>query len=206
MGTVATARRKIIIAHICSRCGSPVVQECTLFADGRANAFFHEKDMAEEAREIAFTQAYKDIAACRVTPRRLGSTTEVETNRNRMWAFYQVEKLDVPCGCGHIEPWQERKKSLWNPVDGTFNSRAQYPNVPLESRPALLDSQQAVDAWFADPKNMGRPEAGAEVEAVRECPSWECSGCGTSNLGRAKTCQRCGVTRQWSDAKAAKKK
>ena len=152
MGLVVSSRKKIIIAHICSKCGQPVVQQCQLYAEGRANAFFHEQDMAEEAREMAFAQAYEDIELCRKLPRQLGSMTEVNTDRRRMWAFYKVENLDAPCRCGHMEPWQKGKKSIWNPVDGPFAYREPYPSVPLESRPALLDSQEAVDAWFSDPK------------------------------------------------------
>lgn len=207
MGTVATSRKEIIIAHICSKCGQPVVQKCTLLADGRANAFFHEKDMAEEARDMALAQAYKDIALCRKLPRQLGSTTEVNTNKNRMWAFYQIEKLDVPCPCGHIEPWQLKKKSLWNPVDGPFEFREGYPDIPMESRPALLDSENAVDGWFADPKGYGgsvQADAPA-AEEVREEQYWTCSKCGTRNKERVQTCQGCGVSKAWSDQKAAKK-
>lgn len=202
MGTVATARKKIIIAHICSKCGQPVIQECQLYADGRANAFFHEKDMAEEGREMAFAQAYKDIALCRTSPRQLGSMTEVNTNKNRIWAFYKVENLDTPCQCGHIEPWQLGKKSKWDPVDSPFANRVQIPGVPLESRPALLDTQEAVDAWFRDPKAGAVTPAAAPAE---EKP-WVCSKCGTTNRERVKTCQACGVSKQWSDAKAAQKK
>lgn len=207
MGTVATARREIIIAHICSKCGQPVVQKCTLLADGRANAFFHEKDMAEEARDMAFAQAYKDIALCRKMPRQLGSTTEVDTNKNRMWAFYQIEQLDVPCPCGHIEPWQMKKKSLWNPVDGSFESRERYPNVPEESRPVLLDSEEAVDAWFANPKSTATPVQ-ADTPAAEKVPEekyWTCSKCGTNNRERIQNCQGCGVSKAWSDQKSVKK-
>lgn len=208
MGTVATARKKIIIAHICSKCGQPVIQECQLYADGRANAFFHEKDMAEEAREMAFQQAYKDIALCRKLPRQLGSMTEVQTNNSRMWAFYKVENLDSPCKCGHIEPWQQGKKSKWNPVDGPFEFREGYPDVPVESRPALLDTQEAVDAWFSDPKAAPAAGASGAAEApvvAAEEKRWTCSKCGTSNRERIQTCQGCGVSKAWSDQKAAKK-
>lgn len=208
MGTVATARKKIIIAHICSKCGQPVIQECQLYADGRANAFFHEKDMAEEARELAFQQAYKDIALCRKLPRQLGSMTEVQTNNSRMWAFYKVENLDSPCKCGHIEPWQQGKKSKWNPVDGPFEFREGYPDVPVESRPALLDTQEAVDAWFSDPKAAPAAGASGAAEApvvAAEEKRWTCSKCGTSNRERIQTCQGCGVSKAWSDQKAAKK-
>lgn len=206
MGTVATARKKIIIAHICSKCGQPVIQECQLYADGRANAFFHEKDMAEEAREMAFQQAYKDIDLCRKLPRQLGSMTEVDTGNRRMWAFYKVENLETPCKCGHIEPWQKGKKSMWNAVDRPFELREHYPNVPEESRPALLDTQEAVDAWFSDPKTT--PAAGAAEPAAveREEKYWTCAKCGASNRERIQTCQGCGVSKQWSEAKAAKKK
>lgn len=208
MGTVATARKKIIIAHICSKCGQPVIQECQLYTDGRANAFFHEKDMAEEAREMAFQQAYKDIALCRKLPRQLGSMTEVQTNNSRMWAFYKVENLDSPCKCGHIEPWQQGKKSKWNPVDGPFEFRERYPDVPVESRPALLDTQEAVDAWFSDPKATPAAGASGAAEApvvAAEEKRWTCSKCGTSNRERIQTCQGCGVSKAWSDQKAAKK-
>lgn len=208
MGTVATARKKIIIAHICSKCGQPVIQECQLYADGRANAFFHEKDMAEEAREMAFQQAYKDIALCRKLPRQLGSMTEVQTNNSRMWAFYKVENLDSPCKCGHIEPWQQGKKSKWNPVDGPFEFREGYPDVPVESRPVLLDTQEAVDAWFSDPKAAPAAGASGAAEApvvAAEEKRWTCSKCGTSNRERIQTCQGCGVSKAWSDQKAAKK-
>lgn len=208
MGTVATARKKIIIAHICSKCGQPVIQECQLYADGRANAFFHEKDMAEEAREMAFQQAYKDIALCRKLPRQLGSMTEVQTNNRRMWAFYKVENLDSPCKCGHIEPWQQGKKSKWNPVDGPFEFRERYPDVPVESRPVLLDTQEAVDAWFSDPKAAPAAGASGAAEApvvAAEEKRWTCSKCGTSNRERIQTCQGCGVSKAWSDQKAAKK-
>lgn len=159
MGTTITTRKKIILAHICSNCGQPVVQECALLADGRANAFFHEKDMAEEARDMAFAQAYKDIASCGRIPRQLGSMTKVETNNNRMWAFYQIEKLDTPCKCGHVELWQLRKKSLWNPVDSPFEYREQLPRIPEESKPVLLDSQEAVEAWFAAPRNAAAADS-----------------------------------------------
>lgn len=209
MGTVATARKKIIIAHICSKCGQPVVQECQLLADGRANAFFHEKDMAEEAREMAFAQAYKDIELCRVMPRQLGSMTEVTTNNNRMWAFYKVEHLDQACKCGHVELWQKGKKSMWNPVDGPFEFRERYPDIPVESRPVLLDSKEAVDAWFADPKTApASSTSGAPAAPVVEAEEnrWTCAKCGTSNRARIQTCQGCGVSKAWSDAKNAKKK
>ncbi len=42
-----------------------------------------------------------------------------------------------------------------------------------------------------------------EIEEMAKDPnvkSWVCSKCGTTNLERVKTCQRCGVTKQWSDA------
>jgi len=209
MGTVATARKKIIIAHICSQCGQPVVQECQLYADGRANAFFHEKDMAEEAREMAFAQAYKDIELCRVMPRQLGSMTEVNTNNKRMWAFYKVENLEKACKCGHIEPWQQGKKSKWNPVDGPFEFRERYPSIPVESRPVLLDSSDAVDAWFADPKSTPvsvKSDTAQEAVVEAEENRWTCSKCGASNREKIKTCQGCGVSKAWSDQQAAKKK
>ena len=209
MGNVATSRKKIIIAHICSKCGQSVIQECQLYADGRANAFFHEKDMAEEAREMAFQQAYKDIALCRKLPRQLGSMTEVDTGNKRMWAFYKVENLDIPCKCGHMEPWQQGKKSKWNPVDGPFELRENYPSVPVESRPVLLDSQEAVDAWFADPKAApvsGTAGTAEPAVVAAEEKRWTCAKCGTSNRERIQTCQGCGVSKSWSDAKNAKKK
>ena len=209
MGTVATSRKKIIIAHICSTCGQSVIQECQLYADGRANAFFHEKDMAEEAREMAFQQAYKDIALCRKLPRQLGSMTEVDTGNKRMWAFYKVENLDTPCKCGHMEPWQQGKKSKWNPVDSPFELRENYPSVPVESRPVLLDSQEAVDAWFADPKAApvsGTAGTAEPAVVAAEEKRWTCAKCGTSNRERIQTCQGCGVSKSWSDAKNAKKK
>lgn len=204
MGTVVTCRKKIIIAHICSKCGQPVIQECQLFTDGRANAFFHEKDKAKEALEIASQQAYKDIALCRKQPRQLGSMTEVDTGNTRMWAFYKVENLDAPCKCGHVEPWQKGKKSLWNPVDRPFELREHYPDIPAESRPCLLDSQEAVDAWFSDPKMT--PASGAAEPAPEEGEEkyWTCCKCGASNRNHIHTCQSCGVSRQWSEANAAK--
>lgn len=209
MGTVTTSRKKIIIAHICSKCGQPVIQECQLFADGRANAFFHEKDMAKEAMEMAFAQAYKDIELCRMLPRQLGSMTEVNTNKMRMWAFYKVEGLGTPCKCGHMELWQQGKKSIWNPVDGPFEFRETYPSIPMESRPALLDSQEAVNAWFSNPKETlvsGFSGTAQTAVVAEEEKCWTCAKCGFSNRERIQSCQGCGVSKQWSDAKAANKK
>lgn len=206
MGITVTGRKRIILAHICSKCGQPVVREFPLYGDGRANAFLHERDMAEEAQEMAFAQAYKDIALCRIKPRQLGSMTEVETNKKRMWAFYKIENLDTPCSCGHIEPWQLGKKSAWNPVDGPFEFRTPIPNVPVESRPVLLDSQEAVDAWFANPKGNVSQSPAPASQPVEEEKIWVCFKCGTSNMERIQTCQGCGVSKQWSEQKTAKKK
>ena len=156
---------------------------------------------------MAFAQAYKDIELCRKLPRQLGSMTEVDTERRRMWAFYKVENLDTPCKCGHMEPWQKGKKSIWNPVDGPFEFREAYPSVPMESRPALLDSQEAVDAWFSDPKAVSVSGSSGTAQAAvvaEEEKRWTCAKCGTSNREHIQTCQGCGVSKQWSDAKAAK--
>ena len=158
MGTVVTAREKVVIAHVCSQCGRKLVRNYTLFLDGRANVFRHERDKAREGMDIAREQAYEDIVQCRLTPRRLGSQTQVETEKWHVWAFYQLEDLATPCECGHVEPWQLKKKSVWNPVDDPFQYRENIPGVPPESRPALLDSPEAVDAWFADPADFNNKE------------------------------------------------
>ena len=155
MSKIATERRKIILAHVCSKCGKPLAQEFTLMTDGRANAFFHEKEKALHAKDMAFEQAMKDIALCRTEPRQLGSMTQVDPGENREWAFYQIEGLDVaPCSCGHIEPWQLRKKSAWNPVDDPFQHRARITGLPAASCPVLLTSPEALEAWLKDPESV----------------------------------------------------
>ena len=214
MSIVLTSRKEILIAHVCSKCGEALIHKCPLYTDGRANAFLHERQKAEHAREMAYQQAMKDIAMCNESPRQLGSMTEVDTGENREWAFYQIEGLDRPCSCGHVEPWQLRKKSLWNPVEGPFRFRPLIPNVPQESRPFLLDSQEAVEAWMenpSNPQNVEKTAAGSQMteterKAEAEETFWVCSNCGTNNKERVSNCQGCGVSKQWSEQKAAKKR
>ena len=214
MSIVLTSRQEILIAHVCSKCGEALIHKCPLYTDGRANAFLHERDKAEHAREMAYQQAMKDIAMCYESPRQLGSMTEVETGENREWAFYQIEGLDKPCSCGHVEPWQLRKKSIWNPTEGPFRFRPLIPDVPQESRPFLLDSQEAVAAWLEDPANpaniekssVGAQMTAEEKKAEAEETYWTCYKCQTRNRERIGTCQGCGMSKQWSEAKAAKKK
>ncbi len=207
--TTVKGTRPIIIAHICSQCKQPVVHKLMLMAEGAANALLHERQKAAEAQEQAFQQAYKDIAECRRYPRRLGSATEVGFDTNRKSAYYQILQLDTPCAqCGHVEAWQKSKQSIWNPMEGSFYCRELIPNVPMESRPALLDSQAAVDAWLADPagKVISQTDqlSGANETASAQKEPWICSKCKTTNNGRVKTCQSCGVTKEWSDSHAKK--
>ena len=149
MSKIITGRQEIMIGHVCSKCGTVLMQKCVLMTDGRANAFFHEKDKAEHARQVAYAQAMKDIAMCYETPRQLGSMTQVEPGENREWAFYKLENLEAACSnCGHIELWQYGKKSMWNPVDVPFVNREILSDIPVESRPVLLMSQEDIIAWL----------------------------------------------------------
>lgn len=155
MATVAKGVRQVNVGHVCSKCGGVLVQKVDLYAEGKANAFFHEKDMAIEARDLAFEQAFEDIVLCYKEPRMLGSYTDVPTDSNRTCCYYRYQGLDTPCPtCGHIEPWQLRKKSLWNPMDGAFEDRELIPDVPMESRPVLLRNKVALEAWVANPTDQ----------------------------------------------------
>lgn len=215
MATTAKGTRRVNIVHVCSKCGAPLVQTLDLYAEGSANAFFHEKDMAIEARDKAFAQAMKDIVLCYETPRMLGSFTEVPTDNNRTSCYYRYQGLDKPCPtCGHVEPWQLGKKSLWNPMDIPFVQRERIPDVPVESRPILIESEEALAAWIANPNAQDRLEGMMAETAVtaqerkenNDDDVWVCAKCKTANKMRVKSCQGCGVTKQWSDAKNAKKK
>lgn len=214
MSRILTGRQEILIGHVCSKCGTALVHKCELVTDGRANAFFHEKEKAEHAREVAYAQAMKDIAMCYESPRRLGSMTQVDPGENREWAFYKIERLDSPCtNCGHVEAWQLGKKSLWNAVDEPFRLREKIPNVPVESRPYLLDSQESVAAWLGNPANQASLQQMAEDRAARaeeyaargEPGIWVCSNCGSRNKDSNKYCPGCNVSRAWSDERAMKK-
>lgn len=215
MSTIAKGNRQVIAGHICSNCGGVLVQTLDLYAEGSANAFFHERDMAIEARDKAFAQAMKDIVLCYEAPRMLGSFTNVPTDNNRTSCYYRFQGIEQPCPtCGHVEPWQLRKKSLWDPMDVPFIQREKIPNVPMASRPVLLESQEALNAWLANPTNPVQIEknmASAAVTAKERADSadtreWVCFKCKTVNKERIQVCQGCGVTKQWSEAKAAKKK
>ena len=212
MSKIITGRQEILIGHVCSKCGTALIHKCTLYTDGRANAFFHEKDKADHARQVAYAQAMRDIAMCYESPRQLGSMTEVDPGENREWAFYKIEQLDSPCTtCGHIEGWQLGKKSAWNPVDVPFQMRDRIHDIPVESRPYLLDSQEAVAGWLGNPANQGQLEQIAADRAVRaeeQAASgvWVCSNCSTRNKDTAKYCAGCNVSKSWSDDRAMKKK
>lgn len=213
MTMIAKGTRQILLGHICSKCNAPLVQKLTLYAEGRANAFFHEREMAEEARENAFRQAMKDIVACYETPRQLGSYTDVPTGNNRTGSYYRLNGLDDKCPtCGNVEPWQLGKKSVWNPMDDPFHTRAIIPNVAVHNRPVLLASELEMAQWLANPFNQQNLEnlvadgkvSAKETEPVGEDQLWTCFKCKTVNKKRVMVCQGCGVTKQWSDVQTEK--
>ena len=212
MSKIITGRQEILIGHVCSKCGTALVHKCTLYTDGRANAFFHEKDKAEHAREVAYSQAMRDIAVCYDSPRQLGSMTQVDPGENREWAFYKIEQLDSPCTtCGHVEGWQLGKKSAWNPVDVPFQQRDRIANVPVESRPVVLDSKEAVASWLGNPANKEKLEhlaadRAARAEAQFASGIWVCNNCGSRNNIDQKYCPGCNVSKAWSDERDLKKK
>ena len=204
MATTSKGKHQLLVGHICSNCGKPVLAQVDLITQGTANAFFKEKAKAEAAREKAYELAMKDMVACYQMPRMLGSITEIASDDDHISGFYQYQGLDVPCaGCGHTEPWQAGKKSAWDPVDSSFSARTAYPDVPEQSRPVLLKSQEDVDAWLVDPKSKA-PEV-KQKKAAAPLEDWVCAKCKTNNLGRVGVCQGCGVTKQWSVAQTAKR-
>lgn len=214
MATIAKGHRQVRAAYICSKCRDQRILTLDLYAEATANAFFHERDMAEEAREKAFEQAMKDMVLCYEMPRMLGSYTDVPTDSNRVTSYYRFIGMDTPCKCGNVEPWQKAKKSLWNPVDVPFQNREPYPDIPAESRPYLVDSAEALAAWLANPMNpphIAESGSRASVSAKERAENldtdlWVCNKCKTMNKMRVHICQGCGVTKQWSDALVAKKK
>ena len=54
MATIAKGHRQVRAAYICSKCRDQRILTLDLYAEATANAFFHERYMAEEAREKAF--------------------------------------------------------------------------------------------------------------------------------------------------------
>ena len=79
MATLAKGSRKVIAAYVCSKCKEKRILTLELYVEGAVNVFLHEKDKAEEAREMALEQAMKDIVSCYKMPRMLGSHTMIDT-------------------------------------------------------------------------------------------------------------------------------
>lgn len=112
---IATRKRQVYMAHICSKCQFPTVSLVVIEAKAeKTYSFFESKaeHIANETANNAIEYEIKRIENCRHTKKVL---TEKEKGRSIAWGHYcssSIFGFDNPCpNCKNIEPWQRQNDS-----------------------------------------------------------------------------------------------
>ncbi len=138
---ISTKKQPVIMGHICSNCGCPVLSVVKIEASAQKSYSFSQKKaqaIASQTADLAIEEEIKRIESCKYSKTILASHIK-KSNTIALGHYYSsaINGFDKPCpNCINLEPWQSSKIG-----------KLSFKDLTTENYPRIFRQYEDAEKW-----------------------------------------------------------